>query len=83
MADLIIFLVLMAFGYGFGQYFERRHYRSIRKREAEFSDLLLIQTKIIPPSYFTNHETFLVNGSVVISVDYFKRFVAGLFQDQY
>ena len=78
MADLIIFLILMAFGYGFGQYFERRHYRSIRKREAEYNDLLLIQTKIIPTAYFTNHETFLVNGSVVISVDYFKRFVAGL-----
>jgi uncharacterized protein YbjQ (UPF0145 family) len=78
MADLIVFLVLMAVGYGFGQYFERRHYRSIRKREAEFKDLLLIQTKIIPPAYFTKYETFLVNGNVVISVDYFKRFVAGL-----
>jgi len=78
MTDLIVFLVLLALGYSFGQYFERRHYRSIRKREAELKDLLLIQTKIIPPAYFSNYETFLVNGSVVISVDYFKRFVAGL-----
>ena len=78
MTDLIVFLILLALGYGFGQYFERRHYRSIRKREAELNDILLIQTKIIPPPYFTQHETFLVNGSVVISVDYFKRFVAGL-----
>lgn len=78
MADIIVFLILMAFGYGFGQYFERRHYRSIRKREAEYNDLMLIQTKIIPPAYFTKHDTFLVNGNVVISVDYFKRFVAGL-----
>ena len=78
MTDLIVFLILMAFGYGFGQYFERRHYRSIRKREAEFKNLLLIQTKIIPAAYITKHETFLVHGSVVISVDYFKRFVAGL-----
>lgn len=78
MTDLIVFLVLLGLGYGFGQYFERRHYRSIRKREAELKDLLLIQTKIIPPAYFNNYDTFLVNGSVVISVDYFKRFVAGL-----
>jgi len=78
MADLIVFLVLMAVGYGFGQYFERRHYRSIRKREAELNDILLIQTKIIPPAYFSKNDTFLVNGNVVISVDYFKRFVAGL-----
>ena len=78
MTDLIVFLTLLALGYGFGQYFERRHYRSIRKREAELKNLLLIQTKIIPPAYFNNYDTFLVNGSVVISVDYFKRFVAGL-----
>ena len=78
MADIIVFLVLLALGYGFGQYFERRHYRSIRKREAELNNLLLIQTKIIPPDYFNKYDTFLVNGSVVISVDYFKRFVAGL-----
>lgn len=78
MADLIVFLILLALGYSFGQYFERRHYKSIRKREAEFSDLLIVQTKIIPSAYFSQYETFLVNGSVVISVDYFKRFVAGL-----
>ena len=78
MADLIVFLVLLGLGYGFGQYFERRHYRSIRKREAELNNLLIIQTKIIPPDYFNQYDTFLVNGSVVISVDYFKRFVAGL-----
>ena len=78
MTDLIVFLILLTLGYGFGQYFERRHYRSIRKREAELKNLLLIQTKIIPPDYFNNYDTFLVNGSVVISVDYFKRFVAGL-----
>jgi len=78
MTDIIAFLVLLALGYGFGQWFERRHYHSIREREQEFKDLLIIQTKIIPPSFSSGHETFLVNGSVVISVDYFKRFVAGL-----
>jgi uncharacterized protein YbjQ (UPF0145 family) len=78
MSDLIIFLVLMSLGYGFGQYFERRHYRSIRKREAELKDILIVQTKIPPPSLASNHDQFIVGGNVVISVDYFKRFVAGL-----
>lgn len=78
MSDLIIFLVLMALGYGFGQYFERRHYRSIRLREAQFKDILIAQTKIPPSALTTNHDQFLVGGNVVISVDYFKRFVAGL-----
>jgi uncharacterized protein YbjQ (UPF0145 family) len=31
-----------------------------------------------PLSLTSNHDQFLVNGNVVISVDYFKRFVAGL-----
>jgi len=78
MTDIITFLVLLALGYGFGRWFERRHYCSIREREQEFKDLLIIQTRIIPPLFLSGHETFLVNGSVVISVDYFKRFVAGL-----
>ena len=78
MADLIIFLVLMALGYGFGQYFERRHYRSIRLREEQLKDILIAQTKIPPSALATNHDQFLVGGNVVISVDYFKRFVAGL-----
>lgn len=78
MTDLVTFLILMALGYGFGQYFERRHYKSIRKREAELKDILIIQTKIPLPQLSSNHDQFLVNGSVVISVDYFKRFVASL-----
>ncbi|MDX2505955.1 MAG: heavy metal-binding domain-containing protein [Gammaproteobacteria bacterium] len=78
MPDLIIFLVLMSLGYGFGQYFERRHYRSIRKREGELKDIIIVQSKIPPLSLTSNHDQFLVGGNVVISVDYFKRFVAGL-----
>ncbi|HEC20086.1 MAG TPA: heavy metal-binding domain-containing protein [Gammaproteobacteria bacterium] len=78
MADLISFLVLLALGYGFGQYFERRHYRSIRRREKELQDILILQSKILPATLQNHHEQFLVNGNVVISVDYFKRFVAGL-----
>lgn len=78
MADIIIFLVLMALGYGFGQFFERRHYKSIRAREAELNNIIILQSKIPPPILSAGHEQFLVSGNVVISVDFFKRFVAGL-----
>ena len=78
MVDIITFMILMSLGYGFGQYFEHRHYRSIRQREEELKNVLIVQTKIIPIPLMTHHDQFLVNGSVVISVDYFKRFVAGL-----
>ena len=37
MFDLIVFLVLLALGYGVGQFAEKRHYRSIIEREAVFN----------------------------------------------
>ena len=77
MADLTIFLVLLAAGFVIGTWVEKRHYRSIRKREAENSDILLIASKLPTPDLHIA-ESHLVGGNAVISVDYFKRFVAGL-----
>ena len=77
MVDLIIFLTLLTLGYAFGRWAEYRHYRSIIKREGEFSHILTFATKI-PASRQQTPESCLVQGSVVISIDYFKRFLAGL-----
>ena len=77
MWDLAIFLALLALGYFFGRYFERRHYRSILRREREtvnFPLLTLRNQPVGPPRCRAE----LVTGNVVISVDYFKRFLAGL-----
>ena len=77
MYDLIIFLVLLAMGYGFGRYAETKHYKSIIKREKELNSIPAVATKIlVPPRNDLNSQ--LVSGSVVISIDYFKRFIAGL-----
>jgi len=76
MADLTIFMVLLALGYGFGRYAELKHYKSIIQREKEFRDIPAVTTKFPPLSKAVDAE--LVSGSVVISVDYFKRFIAGL-----
>ena len=75
--DLIIFLVLLVLGYGFGRYLEKRHYQSIFRREAQYRDLVLIASKILPEN-LPPSDTVLVKGSVVISVDHFKRFLATL-----
>lgn len=77
MIDLIVFLVLLALGYTFGRLAESRHYRSIRSREAELRSIVLMPTKIPPPEYL-KHDSQLVCGSVVISVDYFKTVLASL-----
>jgi len=75
--NIIIFFVLLALGYFVGQSREKGHYRSIIKREAQLRSIPVIASKILPDE-FLPCQTELVSGSVVISVDYFKKFVAGL-----
>lgn len=75
--DIYIFIVLLAMGYFVGSYLEKRHYQSIFKREDELQEIILITTKTLPNDVDISRGD-LVTGSVVVSVDYFKRFVAGL-----
>ncbi len=76
--DIIIFLILVTLGYLFGKRAEKKHYASIEKREEELRDLPTLSIK--EPLYKEKkvEKAVLVNGSVVISIDYFKKIVAGL-----
>lgn len=76
MEQLVIFVVLLVGGYAIGSFNERRHYASIRRREEEMRGLLLFATRDMPPA----SEGWLVCGNTVVSIDYFKRFIAGLRQ---
>jgi len=76
MIDIAIFLSLMTLGYGFGRYAESLHYKSIIKREQKLQNLTVVASKILPP--ISNMDSILVSGNVVVSVDYFKRFLAML-----
>jgi len=77
MYDLVVFVILLLLGFGFGTAIEKRHYKSIRKREAEWVHLPTIMLKKPLDTENISHIR-LVNGSVVISIDFFKKFVAGL-----
>jgi uncharacterized protein YbjQ (UPF0145 family) len=68
----------LALGYVAGTFVERRHYRSIVRREAEFINLpaITMKTSGYPEEQIQNAD--MVYGSAVISIDYFKRFLAGL-----
>ncbi len=74
--ELLIFLTLLILGYITGRIAELRHYRSIQDREDTLRGIPAIASKILPADF--RGDTRLVTGSVVVSVDYFKRFVAGL-----
>jgi uncharacterized protein YbjQ (UPF0145 family) len=76
--DLAIFVTLMALGYGFGSYAERRHFKSILTREAFYQNkVLTFSVRNLPPQT-PAPDVMLVTGNVVISIDYFKQFVATL-----
>ena len=76
MADLIVFLVLLASGYIVGRIAERRHYRSILAREKELANVMVFSNRFPPLAQQASQA--LVTGSVVVSEDYFKRVVSGL-----
>ncbi len=78
MYDLIIFLILIAVGYIAGTLAEKRHYRSIRKRENAFLNLPAVTMKGFDYPAEKVRSAKMVYGSAVISIDYFKRMLAGL-----
>ena len=73
--DLSFFLALMVIGYSCGTIAEKRHYKSIIKREQELVKLMVVNAE----GRFAEgavRSSFLVNGSTVVSNDYFKRLLA-------
>jgi uncharacterized protein YbjQ (UPF0145 family) len=76
MLDIAVFLILMLLGYGFGRLAEKNHYTRIIQRERRLRKLPAVSSKKLPK--MTNMENALVAGNVVISIDYFKHFLASL-----
>ena len=75
--ELLLFLFLLALGFFAGRFLEQRHYRSIRKREKALAKVLTFAIRF-PPNMVERQDCRLVSGTVVISSDYFKQFIAGL-----
>jgi uncharacterized protein YbjQ (UPF0145 family) len=70
-------VALLILGYVAGTVAERRHYASIRQREQELVGFPALTFKSLPPGWSPTR-CGLVVGCVVVSPDYFKRFLAGL-----
>lgn len=82
--ELVVVLIQLAFpilillvAYFVGHWIERRHYASIRQREDLFRMMPALTFRTLPGGWEPERST-LVTGSVVVSLDYFKRFLAGL-----
>ncbi len=60
-----------------GTIIEKRHYRLIKQREHDFGHIPLLNGKQYPKDKRVENSRF-VSGSVVVSIDYCKKFLAGL-----
>jgi uncharacterized protein YbjQ (UPF0145 family) len=78
MEELVILVVLIAIGYIAGTLAESNHYQSIKQRERSFLRLPAVTIKNAIDENAVVEKAQLVSGSVVISLDYFKRVLAGL-----
>jgi uncharacterized protein YbjQ (UPF0145 family) len=77
MEQLILFLILIALGYFIGSYLEKRHFKSIIERERTLRPILCFSARR-PPDTLGPVDSRLVDGNVVISIDYFKLVAASL-----
>jgi len=70
-------LVLLVVTYFIGGAIERRHLGEIRRREQELAQLPAVTFRTLPVGW-ESEDCGMVTGNVVVSVDYFKRFLANL-----
>lgn len=70
-------LLLLMIAYFIGTYLENKHFKSIRERENEAKDFPVVSFDTMPEHWKAGRSD-LVSGSIVVSLDYFKRVIAGL-----
>ncbi len=73
--ELLVLLTLLIIGFFLGRHNEKKHYQSIESREKKYISLPTTNLKKpIQGEVYSRVE--LVQGSVVISIDHFKRLLA-------
>jgi len=70
-------LLFLIFVYIIGSAIERRHFRNIAEREKALEGYPVTTFETTPDAWSVGRSS-LVSGNVVVSLDYFKRIIAGL-----
>lgn len=70
-------LLILMVAYFVGSWIEKRHFHSIQKREDELHGFPVVSFDTMPDEWRVSTSN-MVTGSIVISLDYFKRVIAGL-----
>jgi uncharacterized protein YbjQ (UPF0145 family) len=72
----LVVVPLVVFGLIIGRTVERRHFRSIERRESENRDVLVTQLKSFPDAVSAGAAPNVVMSEVVISSDYLKTWLS-------
>lgn len=70
-------ILLLLTTYFVGTWIESNHFRRIREREADYQSMPVVTFETMPDDWHAT-DANLVTGSIVVSLDYFKRVIAGL-----
>lgn len=70
-------LLILVFAYLVGSFIEKKHFRQIRKREHALQGFPVTTFATLPDNWRVGRVE-MVSGNVVVSLDYFKRMIAGL-----
>ena len=70
-------VLILIIAYITGNMIEKRHFESIRRRESDARGFPVVSFRTMPDDWNVGSST-LVSGNVVVSLDYFKRIIAGL-----
>ena len=70
-------LFILIFAYLVGNFIEKTHFRQIRKREHALHGFPVTTFESLPTDWKVGRVE-MVTGNVVVSLDYFKRIIAGL-----
>ncbi len=70
-------ILLLVLAYLVGSAIERRHFARLRERETALRGFPVVNFATLPPTWEVTRSD-LTSASIVVSLDYFKRFLAGL-----
>ncbi|HEY8121509.1 MAG TPA: heavy metal-binding domain-containing protein [Myxococcota bacterium] len=79
MEQLVVTAFLLVLGFVSGKTIEHFHYQDLAKRERRQRRLPALTTTRIPADWRVE-DAMLLTGTVVVSLDYWKRFAAGIRQ---
>lgn len=77
MFEILFFIGITACGLIFGSIIEKRHYSSIQEREQKFKNIVILSDTDLKEAGNTEWNGIMMTGGTAVSIDAFKKLMAG------